>query len=77
MDGFSVKEGLPIVIVKNYAGLFCALQGPLDDLVLQVCRDHAVWNPVPKKDLIIRLDHVHDVLFSDLCFHQASRDWCC
>ena len=69
--------GKPVVIVKHNAGLLCALQGPPDNLLLQVCRDHAIRNFVPQKDLISGLDHLQDVLSSDLCFHQTSGDWCC
>ena len=37
MDGYSVKEGLPVVIVKNYAWLFCAFESPSNNFVSQVC----------------------------------------
>ena len=42
----------------------------------QVCRQLTVWDFVTQEDLVPRLDHLHNILSSDLCFHWPSCPGC-
>ena len=67
---------IPVMVVENNAWFLYTFLSSVNNFCSDVCRHFTVRDFVAEEDLVPRLDHLHDILSSDLCFHWPSCTGC-